>query len=185
MDGAIARGAVARGATARGATARGMWRRSLVGVVLGCGAAAASAADYVTVVKQVEVDRDADMVWTTVGDYCAIAVWMKTTCEYLSGTGEVGTVRRILNGVTEPMVAKTAYSYTYWQTVGTMAATGLHGTLAVAPAGSGRSRLSYTLFYDQSMLASDEVRAAQRQRLNARFQELLGVMKSMSETKSR
>jgi hypothetical protein len=91
-------------------------------------------------------------------------------------------VRRILNGATvEPMVAQTAHSYTYWQSVGNMAATDFHGTLAVESAGSARSVLSYTLFYDQSALPSDEVRAAQHERLNGRFQELLGVMKSLAE----
>jgi hypothetical protein len=163
-----------------------MNHHSLSGVLMGLGVALAGtpvdAATYVTIIKQVQVERSADAVWKKVGDFCAISVWMKTTCEYTSGTGGVGTVRRILNGATvEPMVAQTAHSYTYWQSAGNMAATGFHGTLAVEPDGSGRSRLSYTLFYDESALPSDAVRAAQRERLNGRFQELLGVMKSMAE----
>lgn len=163
-----------------------MNHHSLRGALMGLGVALAGtpavAATYVTIIKQVRVERGADVVWKRVGDFCAISVWMKTTCEYTSGTGDVGTVRRILNGATvEPMVAQTAHSYTYWQSVGNMAATGFHGTLAVEPDGSGRSRLSYTLFYDESALPSDEVRAAQRERLNGRFQELLGVMKTMAE----
>ena len=146
------------------------------------GAPAAQAADYVAIVKQVEVDRPADLVWQRVGDYCAIADWMKTDCGYLSGTGGVGTVRRILKGtVTEVMVAQTSRSYTYWQTQGNMAGAAYHGTLAAESVGPSRTRLTYTLFYDQAALASDADRRAQHERLDGRFQGFLAAMKEIAE----
>jgi hypothetical protein len=142
----------------------------------------ACAADYVTIHKAVEVDASADAVWGRVGGYCAIAEWMKTTCAYAAGAGGVGTVRTILNGtVLEAMVAQTERSYTYWQTQGNMAAAAYHGTLAAEPLGPGRTRLTYTLFYDQEAFPSDEVRKTQHERLEGRFQGFLEAMKAMAE----
>ena len=84
-------------------------------LAVGIAPAAASAADYVTIRHEVVVDRSVDQVWQRIGGYCAIAEWMKVSCAYASGSGGVGTVRRLMNGSTiEPMVAKTAHSYTYW-----------------------------------------------------------------------
>ena len=152
-------------------------------IVLGAaGFAPAVAEDFVTIRHEVVVERSADAVWQRIGDYCAIRDWMKVSCEYAVGKGDVGTVRLINNRATaEPMVAKTAHSYTYWQTQGNMAAASFHGTLAVEPDGAGRSRLSYTLFYDQSALPSDAVRRSEHDRLDKRFQGLLEVMKGLAE----
>jgi hypothetical protein len=142
------------------------------------------AAEYAVIAKSIEVNRSADAVWSRIGDYCAISVWMKVSCSYASGSGDVGTVRLLMDGATvEPMVAKTAHSYTYWQSKGTMAGAEFHGTLAVEPEGRTKSRLSYTLFYDPSALASDAVRQAQHDRLDKRFGGLLEVMKTLSEAK--
>ncbi len=142
----------------------------------------AAAEDFVTIRNEVIVDRPADIVWQRIGDYCAIRDWMKVTCEYASGDGGVGTVRLINNRATaEPMVARTAHSYTYWQTVGNMAGKAFHGTLAVEPDGPKRSRLSYTLFYDQAAMPSDEVRKSERARLDGRFAGFLTVMKGLAE----
>jgi hypothetical protein len=145
--------------------------------------AAAATPDYVTIVNQVIVDRPVAQVWARIGGYCAIAEWLKVTCEMASGTGEVGSVRK-LNGTTlEPMVAKTPTSYTYWQSVGAMGSAQFHGTLMAQPDGPTRTRLSYTLFYDQALLPSDEVRASEHKRLETRFVAPLTEMKRLAETK--
>jgi len=159
--------------------------RPLVATALAAAAASgAEAADYIMIRNEVVVAKSADATWKRIGDYCAISEWMKVSCAYASGTGDVGTVRRLMDGATEePMVARTAHSYTYWQTKGNMAIAGFHGTLAAEPDGPNRSRLSYTLFYDQAALASDAVRASEHDRLNKRFAGLLEVMKGMAEGK--
>jgi hypothetical protein len=145
---------------------------------------ALQAADYVTIRHEVTVERSADQVWARIGDYCGISEWMKVTCDYASGTGDVGTVRRLRDGTTlEPMVGRTAHSYTYTQTVGNMAGAAYHGTLAVEPDGKSRSRLLYTLFYDQAALPSDVVRRSEYDRLDKRFNDVLGVMKTLAEAK--
>jgi hypothetical protein len=145
-------------------------------------ATAARAADYVVIAKAVEVDRPVDDVWSRVGDYRAISAWMETDCGYLSGAGGVGTVRRLQRGaVVEVMIAQTQRSYTVLQTRGNMAFAGLHGTLAAEPIGASRTRLVYTLFYDQSVFVADADRRAQRERLDGRYQDLLETMKAMAE----
>jgi hypothetical protein len=141
----------------------------------------AQAADYVRIHHEVVVARPAADVWKRIGDYCAIKVWMQVSCDYASGNGDVGTVRRLKDGtIVEAMVAKTGLSYTYWQTTGIMAATGYHGTLAVEPDGRNRSRITYTLFYDQAAMPSDAVRHSEHDRLSTRFLGLLGVMKELA-----
>ena len=147
-------------------------------------AAPAVAADYVAIRKEVTVSRPADAVWARIGDYCGIAEWLKVTCSYASGTGDVGTVRVLSEGATlEPMVARTSHSYTYAQTKGNLATAAYHGTLAAEPDGSRRTRLVYTLFYDQATLASDALRASEHARLDKRFGEALGEMKRLAEAK--
>jgi len=83
----------------------------------------------------------------------------------------------------EPMVAKTEFSYTYWQTAGNMAPMAYHGTLAVEQDGADKSKLVYTLFYDQAAMASDATRASERERLTSRFQAALDTMKTLAEAK--
>ena len=141
------------------------------------------AADWITVRNSVEVNAPVDTVWRRIGGYCAISEWMKVSCSYTGGHGELGTVRSLMNGSTdEVMVAQTRHSYTYWQNKGNMAPAMFHGTLFAEPDGASITMLSYTLVYDQ-----DELPAARRdfehKRLQARFRDLLGVMKQLSEAK--
>lgn len=156
--------------------------RSFALAVLAVIGTPAAAADYVAIRKEVTVARPADAVWKRIGDYCGIAEWMKTSCAYVSGSGDVGTVRALNNAtVLEPMVARTARSYTYAQTQGNLAHAAYHGTLAAEPDGANRTKLVYTLFYDQAVLASDALRKSENERLNKRFADLLGVMKTLAE----
>jgi hypothetical protein len=141
----------------------------------------AQAADWVTITNSVEVSKPVDAVWKRIGDYCEISEWMKVTCTYARGQGELGSIRVLLNGATtEVMVAKTAHSYTYWQNVGNMAPASFHGTLMAEPDGMGMTKLSYTLVYDQDGLPADK-RESEHTRLQGRFHDLLGVMKGLSE----
>ncbi len=143
----------------------------------------AMATDYVTVHNEIMVAAPADAVWARIGGYCAIAEWLPTSC-VLEGSGEPGVVRRLSNGtVLEPMVGKTERSYTYWQTAGALAMAGYHGTLAAEAVGATQTRLIYTLFYDQAALASDELRASERARLQGRFAQALARMKALAEAR--
>lgn len=142
-----------------------------------------SPTDYVIINLQVQVNRPADQVWKRVGDYCAIADWLKVSCHYATGSGDVGTVRVINDTTLEPMVAKSAWSYTYTQTAGSMATTTYHGTVSIEPNGAGKSTIKYLLMYNQAALASDEVRASEHTRISTRFQGALDAMKVIAESK--
>ena len=145
-------------------------------------AAAKPTPDYVTIVLTQDVARTPDQTWARIGDYCAISVWFKVDCAITGGDGKgVGTVRSLRNGaVTEIMVAKTPYSYTYTQPATTIL---YHGTLAVEPAdGGAHSRIVYTLFYDVAPLTTAQARQADRRQRTARFGAALDKMKEMAET---
>jgi hypothetical protein len=150
----------------------------LFGILGSAGAAAAVAADYTTIVLNTTVDRPADVVWKKVGGYCDIATWFNVTCVYTSGTGDVGTVRRLNDRTDEVMVAKTLHSYTYTQPTTTIL---YHGTLDVQADGPKRSKIIYTLFYDQSPLTTPEARKADHDQRTTRFTAALAAMKKLAE----
>lgn len=167
-------------------------RTMMMALVLGAGlvpavaqAASQTAAkptpDYVTIVMTQDVARTPDQVWAKVGGYCTISEWLKLDCAITGGDGKgVGTVRSLRNGaVTEIMVAKTPYSYTYTQPATTIL---YHGTLAVEPAdGGAHSRIVYTLFYDAGPLETVEKKVADRASRSQRFKDGLAAMKTMAE----
>lgn len=159
-----------------------MWRILAAGAVL-IGSAPAVASDYVLIRKEILVDRPADVVWSRVGGFCAIADWLKMTCDLIAGSGDVGSVRRLNGEIEEPMVGRTARSYTYGQTKGAMAGFDYHGTLAVEPEGAARTRIVYTITYDAARMPSDAVRKAQFERIGPRFQGAIEAMKLLVEAR--
>ena len=143
----------------------------------------ASAADYVVITREIAVERPADAVWARIGGYCAIGEWLKVPCAIVSGSGGVGTIRRIGPSTLEPMVAATPHSYTYSQIAGGSAGIDYHGTLAVEPLGPKRARIVYTVVYDRAAMPSDEVRQTQFDLIGARFQKAVETMKQLAEAK--
>lgn len=155
------------------------------------GAAAAPAAGasivvekptYVSIPLEITVNRPAAEVWKRVGNYCAISEWLQISagCTIISGRdGEVGAVRSV---ATEVLVAKTEFSYTYTQPVRAGRPYNLyHGTLEARPVTATTSKIVYTLFFDNSMLANDAARAADRARRTERFTQALQNMKILAE----
>ena len=139
-----------------------------------------AAAEYVSIVQDVSVNAPAEAVWKKIGSFCEISTSMKLSCAYTSGTGDLGTVRRIADRIDEVMVAKTPLSYTYTQPTTTIL---YHGTLAVQPDGPKKSKIVYTLFYDQAPLATPEAKAADRTQRANRFAAALQIMKTQGEAK--
>lgn len=143
-------------------------------------AGAATAADYATIVLSVDVARPASEVWKKVGGFCDIGTWLKMKCVYTSGSGDLGTVRRLADRIDEVMVAKTARSYTYTQPNTTIL---YHGTVAVEPAGPGKCKIIYSLFYDQSNLKTEEAKSQAREQRTTVFNRALESMKQLAERK--
>lgn len=157
-------------------------RRLLAILMLGT-AAPATAADFVVIQLHVDVKVPADVAWAKIGAYCDIAKWAKMPCELIAGSGGVGSIRRLIGGVIEePMVAATARSYTYGQTIGPNKDIDYHGTLAVEPTGAGTSRIDYTLTYDQSRVAADK-RAGMHDGMATRFEVFMAALKAQAEGK--
>ncbi len=142
----------------------------------------AQAADYTTILLEKVVDRTPDQTWAKIGPYCAIAQWLKVTCMITAGNGVSVGSNRLLNGNNnEIMIAATPYSYSYTQPATTIL---YHGTLAVEPLDRGRkTKIVYSLFYDQAPLGTDQAKAENRAQRTKRFMEALENMKVMAESR--
>lgn len=156
---------------------------SALGFALHSGSALA--AEYANVHLHVDVDKPADEVWKKVGGFCDIKDWLNLPCEITSGSGDLGTVRsltvpRVGTKIEEVMVAKTDHSYTYTQPTTTIL---YHGTLEVVPAGKHKSRLNYSLVWDQAPLPNAEAKAKDRDERTKRFTAALESMKKLVEGK--
>jgi hypothetical protein len=150
----------------------------------GAPAAAASVAvanpTYTSIPLEVDVNRPAAEVWKRVGKYCDIGEWLQLPCTITSGKdGEFGAVRSVAN---EVLVGKTELSYTYTQPVREGRPYDLyHGTLEARPVTATTSKLVYTLFFDNSMLADDAAREANRKQRITTFTRALQNMKTLAE----
>ena len=135
---------------------------------------------YTSIPLEISVNRPAADVWKRVGKYCDIGEWLRIPCTITSGKdGEFGAVRSVAN---EVLVGKTELSYTYTQPVREGRPYNLyHGTLEARPVTATTSKLVYTLFFDNSMLADDAARTADRTRRVAQFTQALENMKILAE----
>jgi Polyketide cyclase / dehydrase and lipid transport len=140
----------------------------------------AQAAEYTTILLEKVVDRTPDQTWAKIGPYCAIAQWLKLTCVITEGNGVSVGSNRLLNGNNnEIIIAATPYSYSYTQPATTIL---YHGTLAVEPLDRGRkTKIVYSLFYDQAPLGTDQAKAENRAQRTKRFGDALDAMKAMAE----
>ena len=136
--------------------------------------------NYVTIPLEIMVNRPAADVWKRVGKYCDIGEWLRVQCTIISGRdGEVGAVRSIGN---EILVGKTELSYTYTQPVREGQPYILyHGTVEARPVTAATSKIVYTLIYDNSTLADDGAREADKARRTQQFQTAIENMKILAE----
>jgi hypothetical protein len=147
---------------------------------LATGAAAQTAPTYTFIPMEIDVSRPASEVWARVGKFCGIGEWLQIPCTIASGNGtDLGSVRSVAN---EVLVGKTELSYTYTQPPRADRPYDLyHGTLEARPVTATTSKLVYTLMYDNSMLADDAAREADRARRLATFTRALQSMKTLAE----
>jgi hypothetical protein len=142
-------------------------------------ASAAQAADFVTIPLETTVNAPAAEAWKKISGYCDIGAWFKTTCTISSGKdGEVGAVRVIAGRVTEVLVAKTAWSYTYSQPKSPI---DYHGTMEIRPIDAKTSKLLYTLVYDAAALPDPSKKDADIANRTKQFTGLLQTIKAIAE----
>ncbi|HWW84082.1 MAG TPA: hypothetical protein VNZ26_10795 [Vicinamibacterales bacterium] len=139
-----------------------------------------AAPTYAFIPLEIAVNRPAAEVWKRVGKFCDIGEWLRIPCTITSGKdGEYGAVRSVAN---EVLVGKTELSYTYTQPVREGRPYNLyHGTLEARPVTATTSKLVYTIFFDNSMLADDAARQTDRARRTAQFTTALENMKILAE----
>jgi len=156
---------------------------------VGVGPGSAAAPTYISIPMEIMVNKPAAEVWKRVGKFCDIAEWLRIpTCTITAGKdGEFGAVRSVAN---EVLVAKTELSYTYTQTPAQQARGGrggpvpynlYHGTLEARPVTATTTKLVYTLLFDNSMLADDAAREADRAAKTRQFMTGLENMKILAE----
>jgi Polyketide cyclase / dehydrase and lipid transport len=135
---------------------------------------------YTSIPLEITVNRSAADVWKRVGKFCDIGEWLQIPCTITAGKdGEFGAVRSVAG---EVLVGKTDLSYTYTQTVRNDRPYNLyHGTLEARPVTATTSKIVYTIFFDNSMLADDAAREADKARRTATFQRALQNMKTLAE----
>jgi hypothetical protein len=135
---------------------------------------------YISIPLEITVNRPAAEVWKRVGKYCDIGEWLRIPCTITSGKdGEFGAVRSVAN---EILVARTELSYTYTQPVRNGRPYNMyHGTLEARPVTATTSKLIYTLFFDNSMLADDAARERDRAQKATTFMTALENMKILAE----
>jgi hypothetical protein len=142
-------------------------------------ASAAQAADFVNIPLETTVNAPAAEAWKKISGYCDIGAWFKTTCTISSGKdGEVGAVRVIAGRVTEVLVAKTAWSYTYSQPKSPI---DYHGTMEIRPIDAKTSKLLYTLVYDAAALPDPSKKDADIANRTKQFTGLLQTIKAIAE----
>src|SRR5512138_1457580 len=124
---------------------------------------------YTSIPLEIAVNKPAADVWKRVGKFCDIGEWLQIPCTITSGKdGEFGAVRSVAG---EVLVGKTDLSYTYTQNVRNDRQYNLyHGTLEARPVTATTAKIVYTIFFDNSMLADDAAREADKARRTATFQ---------------
>lgn len=135
---------------------------------------------YTSIYLEIAVNRPAADVWKRVGKYCDIGEWLRLPCTITSGKdGELGAVRSVAS---EVLVGKTELSYTYTQPVRADRPYNLyHGTLEARPVTPTTSKIVYTLFFDNSMLADDAARATDKANRTRQFTTAIENMKILAE----
>ncbi|HET6955632.1 MAG TPA: SRPBCC family protein [Vicinamibacterales bacterium] len=135
---------------------------------------------YTSIPLEITVNRSAADTWKRIGKFCDIGEWLQIPCTITSGKdGEFGAVRSVAG---EVLVGRTELSYTYTQTVRNDRPYNLyHGTLEARPLTATTSKIVYTIFFDNSMLADDAARAADKERRAQTFTRALQNMKTLAE----
>lgn len=135
---------------------------------------------YTSIPLEIDVNRPAAEVWKRIGKYCDIGEWLRIPCTITAGKdGEVGAVRSVAN---EVLVGRTDLSYTYTQPVREGRPYNLyHGTLEARPVTPTTSKIVYTLFFDNSMLADDAARERDRAQRTTQFTTAMQNMKILAE----
>jgi hypothetical protein len=135
---------------------------------------------YAVIPLEIAVNKPAAEVWKRIGKYCDIGEWLQVACMITSGKdGDVGACAR---SATKYSSARPELSYTYTQPVREGQIYNMyHGTMEARPVTATTSKIVYTLVFDNSQLADDAAREADRMRRVQTFTRALENMKLLAE----
>ncbi len=137
---------------------------------------------YVSIPMEIDVNRPIAEVWKRVGKWCDVSEWIQIPagCRLTFGKdGEIGAGRSVGS---EILVGRSEYSYTYAQPVRAGVPYNIyHGTLEARATSPTTTKLLYTLFLDNSMLADDAAREKDVASRRALFMRALNNMKVLAE----
>lgn len=134
----------------------------------------------VTIDNRASTGKAIDAVWSAIGAFDELDLFLDVTCELIGGDGGIGSVRLINGMIVEPMVGASDHSYTYVQTHGPMSTYSYHGCVGCVATGPSTTEIFYTLVYDESRMDEDR-RASERDRLKMRFAGAVAAMTARAE----
>ena len=131
------------------------------------GSQAADRFYYRVIHAATEVNVGRDRAWAKIGEFDALGDLFNMPCEYISGSGGLGSVRLVANEIVEALIGATDSSYTYSQVHGPMAAYDYHCTLACENIAARQCRITSTVIYNQAGMNAEKqeheaVRTAKR-----------------------
>lgn len=94
---------------------------------------------HVTIHESIQVKGSAAAIWTRIGGFCDLTGWLPpiASCTYVKGSGEEGSVRRLVivgvGEVVEIMSERLPTGYTYIMTEGFLVAAGYRSTIWTVP----------------------------------------------------
>lgn len=144
----------------------------------------AAAADFTAITIERTANASVDETWKKIGPFCALRDWLAPmTCDIVQGNDhDMGSVRSIDGGRrVEVMVGATAHSYVYVYTVPDP--TLYHGQLEAVADGPQKSRIIYTIVYDQDPKGNAEAKAAFKQQRIKQFTAYVETMVKLAEGK--
>src|SRR3954471_24078088 len=137
---------------------------------------------YTSIPMEITVNRPAAEVWKRIGKFCDIGEWLQVPAGYKITSGKDGEFGAVRTVGAEVLVGRTELSYTYTQTPKEGQPYNLyHGTLEARPVTATTSKIVYTLFFDNSMLADDAARETDKQRRITQFTRAIQNMKTLAE----
>ncbi len=135
---------------------------------------------YISIPLEIAINRPAAEVWKRVGKFCDIGEWLRISVHDHVREGRrvrrrTFRCRRSPRGQDRPVLhlhpdREEGRPYNLY-----------HGTLEARPVTPTTSKLVYTLFFDNSMLADDAARERDRTQKTATFTRALENMKILAE----
>lgn len=144
----------------------------------------AMAADFTAIKVERTANASIDQTWKKIGAFCALRDWLAPmTCDITTGTDfQIGSVRSIDKGRrVEVMVGQTKYSYAYTYIV--PEPTLYHGQLEAIADGPNKTKIIYSVIYDQDPKGDAAAKAAFKETRTKQFVPYVETMVKLAEGK--